>query len=239
MDKGDCRPDNTVKCWCNQCRRDTVHFVLKEHAVRVKGMLVHGREMDRHEHYMVVECRGCEEIHFLKVRIGSEDIIWTIEYEHPFDCPLVQSNFPPRNIARKAPDWIQYLQCDLRDLMTQTYMVLHIGADRLVAMGARAVLERVMIEKCGDQGTFGENITEFVKQGFLAPSNREAVMAALDVGSAAVHRAYKPDLQAVVDVFEIVESVVHSVYIIPMSAARRIKNTPKRKTRAPSSAASS
>ena len=228
MDDHPGRPDDTVKCWCNRCGRDTLHFVRTEHATRVPGMLLHGQEMDRHEHHMVVECRGCEELHFLKVRIGSEDLIWTMAYEHPFDCPLVQSNFPPRNIARKIPDWIEHLQPDLRDLMKQTYMVLHIGADRLVSMGTRAVLEGVIIEKCGDQGTFSKNIGKFIDNGFLAPSNRDAVMAALDVGSAAIHRAYKPDLQAIVDVFEIVESVVHSVYIVPMSGARRNKHTPKR-----------
>ena len=222
------RPSNTVRCWCNRCRSDTLHRVEVEHGIKVPGLMVHGQEMNRNEYYMVVKCRGCEELHFLKVRIGSEDIIWTMGYEHPFDCPLLQTNYPPRNIARSPPEWIEHLEPDLRDLMAQTYKALHVGADRLVAMGTRAALESTIIAKCDDHGSFKNNVSKFVEQGYLAENNREAVMAALDVGSAAIHRTYKPDLDALVDVFEIVESVIHAVYIVPKSGTRRNQQTPKR-----------
>src|SRR3546814_8780096 len=39
---------------------------------------------------------------------------------HPFDCPLLQSNFPPRNIAREKPDWFEKLEPDLQDMLAQT-----------------------------------------------------------------------------------------------------------------------
>ena len=223
------RPDNTVKCWCNRCRSDTLHSVEAEHGIKVPGSMLHGQEMTRSEHYMVVKCQGCEELHFLKVRIGSEDVIWMLSYEHPFDCPLLQTNYPPRNIARSSPEWIEHLEPDLRDLLAQTYMALHIGADRLVVMGTRAALEMTIVSKCGDHGTFKEKVSKFIEDGYLAEKNREAVIAALDVGSAAIHRTYKPDIDAIVDVFEIVESVVHAVYIVPKSGTRRSKQTPKRK----------
>lgn len=223
------RPDNTVKCWCNKCRSDTLHSVEAEHAVKVPGMMVHDEEMNRAEHYMVVRCQGCGEIHFLKVRIGSEDMIWAMGYEHPFDCPLLQSSYPPRNIARRPPDWIEQLKPDLKDLMTQTYTALHTGADRLVAMGARAALERTIVDKCGDEGSFKNNVSKFSESGYLPQANCEAVMAALDVGSAAIHRGYKPDLEAIADVFETVESVIHSVYVVPNAGSRRSEGTPKRK----------
>jgi len=222
------RSENTVRCWCNKCRSDTLHSVEAEHSIEVPGMEIHGTEMYRQEFYMVVKCNGCAEIHFLKIRIGSEDGIWTMDYEHPFDCPLVQSNYPPRNIARQPPDWIGNLPPDLRELIGQTYLALHVGADRLVAMGTRAVLELVITDKCEDQGSFKANVSKFVEDGYLAEANKEAVMAALDVGSASIHRGYTPDLEAIADVFEIVESVIHTVYIVPESGSRRAENTPKR-----------
>src|SRR3546814_17356264 len=73
---------------------------------------------------------------------------------HPFDCPLLQSNFPPRNIAREKPDWFEKLEPDLQDMLAQTYNALHIGADRLVAMGTRAVLEMAIVKTCGDHRIF-------------------------------------------------------------------------------------
>ena len=191
------RADNTVKTWCNKCRSGTLHSVEAEHVINVPGMMVHDREMNRQEHYMVVSCQGCGEIHFLKVQIGSEDIIWVMDCEHPFDSPFLQSSYPPRNIARAEPDWIEQLDRDLKDLMKQTYTALHSGADRLVAMGTRAALESTIIDKCGDQGTFKKNVSKFKEEGYLPLANCEAVMAALDVGNAAIHRGYKPDLEAI------------------------------------------
>lgn len=224
------RPDNTVMCWCNKCHSDTLHDVVAEHVVKVPGMMLHGREMHREHFHMIVTCRGCKEVHFLIVKIGSEDMIWTMGYEHPFDCPLVQSNFPPRNIARTKPDWFEQLNPDLRDIMEQTYSALHIGADRLVAMGARAALDQVITEKCGDQGTFKANVDEFVDRGFMSANLKETVLEALDVGSAAIHRGYKPDLEAVSDVFGIVEAILHSTYILPAAGDRLKRTTPKRVT---------
>src|SRR3546814_18041560 len=90
-------------------------------------MMLHGREMHRHHHYMIVKCRGCREPHFLLVTIGSEDALWYLGSEHPFDCPLLQSNFPPRNIAREKPDWFVTLEPDLQDMLAQPYNALHIG----------------------------------------------------------------------------------------------------------------
>ena len=225
------RPENTVRCWCNSCRSDTLHSVEAEHGNKVPGMLIHGKEMNCSAHYMVVKCRGCEEIHFLKVTIGSEDLIWAMDYEHPFDCPTFQENYPPRNFARNPPEWIDKLESELRGLMKQTYMALHVGADRLVVMGTRAALERTIAGKCEDQGSFKENVLKFVEEGYLAQANSGAVMAALDVGSAAIHRGYRPDLEAIVDVFEIIESVIHTVYIVPESGIRRSETTPKRASR--------
>lgn len=222
------RPENTVKTWCNNCRSVTLHSVDAEHGVKVPGMMIHGQEMHRHEHYMVVTCQGCQEIHFLKVRMGSEDMVWLMGYEHPFDSPDLQSSYPPRNFIRAEPEWVAQLDPNLNDLMNQTYMALHVGADRLVAMGTRAALEYTIIDKCGDEGTFRKNVSQFKKEGYLPQANCDAVIAALDVGSAAIHRGYKPDLEAIVDVFEIVESVIHSVYIVPNAGARRSETTPRR-----------
>ena len=228
MTKSSDRPENTVRCWCNRCRQDTLHSVEAERAIKVPGLMIHGQETTRSEHYMVVKCQGCEELHFLKVRIGSEDVVWMLEFEHPFDCPLLQTNYPAPNVGRDSPEWIEHLEPGLRDLLAQTYMALHIGADRLVVMGARAALELAIIGKCEDQGSFKNNVSKFIQDGYLAERNREAVMDALDVGSAAIHRAYKPDLEAIVDVLEILESVIHAAYIVPESGARRNEQTPRR-----------
>src|SRR3546814_374900 len=191
-------------------------------------MMLHCREMHRHHHDMIVKCRGCRETHFLLVKIGSEDALWYLGYEHPFDCPLLQSNFPPRNIAREKPDWFEKLEPDLQDMLAQTYNALHIGADRLVAMGTRAVLEMAIVKTCGDHRSFKANVAEFVRQGFMNAKLKDTILEALDFGSAAIHRGYKPELEVISDVFGIVESLLYATFVAPAAGERLKQTTPRR-----------
>lgn len=221
--------DRNVKCFCNKCYSDTIHNVVANYVIETEGMILHGQDLRRTHDHMIVECRGCGEIHYLRVSIGLEDLIWTMGYDHPWDCSLLQTNYPPRNIARRKPDWLQQLDPETADILSQTYDALHIGADRLVTMGTRAVLEHVVVKHVGDQGSFEANVEEFVKQGYMPSKLKKTVLDTLDVGSAATHRGYKPELEVISTVFEIVESIVHSTCILPAIGKDLSKKTPKRK----------
>jgi hypothetical protein len=222
------RPDNTLRCWCNQCNGDTLHEIKAEYGIKVPGMMLHGREMHRNEYYYVVSCRGCGECHFLKIRIGAEDSIWTLGHERPFDSPLVQTNYPPRNIARRIPKWVGDLDDNLAALFHEAYGALSIGAVRLAAMGVRAILEHVAITVVGDQGSFKKNIQVLATAGHISTKSVDIVMSALEVGSAAIHRGYCPDLKDIRDVCAIVENVVEGVHIVPKSGERLKASTPPR-----------
>src|SRR3546814_323770 len=73
-------------------------------------------------------------------------------------------------------------------MLAQTYNALHIGADRLVAMGTRAVLEMAIVKTCGDHRSFKANVAEFVRQGFMNAKLKDTILEALDFGSAAIQR---------------------------------------------------
>jgi hypothetical protein len=62
-----------------------------------------------------------------------------------------------------------------------------------------------MILKVGDVATFDQKLDEFQKQGYISLIQRDAMRATLDVGDAALHRAFKPterDLKVALDVVE-------------------------------------
>ncbi|SDG21288.1 DUF4145 domain-containing protein [Thalassobaculum litoreum] len=222
------RPDDAVKCWCNRCRSDTYHHIAASHETVVSGTDPRGRDASRRLIYYVVECLGCKDIHFLKIDISPEDLIWCSNSEHPFDSPYVQENYPPRNIARRVPEWIDLIDVSLASMLRESYMALSIGAVRLAAMGGRAALEYIAIEKCEDMGSFKKNVNELVNAGFLAKNLESTILSALDVGSAAIHRGYTPGLESINDVFSIVENIVESVYLLPESGERLSFTTPKR-----------
>ena len=95
-------------------------------------------------------------------------------------------------------------------------------------MGARAVLDMVIVDKVGDLGSFGEKLKKLESQGFISQRNREILDAALDAGSAAAHRGYAPKLKDVHAVMDIVENLLQAIYVLDKVAVEIKKSTPAR-----------
>src|SRR5208283_4709294 len=102
------------------------------------------------------------------------------------------SYFPPR-ASRWVPSWRWTLPATIRELLTEVYTALQADSLSIAMMGARAIIEAAMVSKVGDQGTFPANLHAMEKGGFLSKTNREYLEAALDAGSASIHRAHRPD----------------------------------------------
>src|SRR3989442_1148256 len=78
---------------------------------------------------------------------------------------------------------------------------------RLPMMGARTLVDMMILEKIGDVGGFKEKLGELEKEGFISSRSREMLYAALEVGNAAVHRGHAATKSKVQDVMDIVESM--------------------------------
>ena len=85
-----------------------------------------------------------------------------------------------------------------------------------------------MVDKVGDDGTFNEKLKKLEALGVVSLNNRELLSAVLDASHAAAHRGHAPDADDVNAVMDIVENLLHSVYILPGMADRLRKNTPPR-----------
>jgi uncharacterized protein DUF4145 len=97
-------------------------------------------------------------------------------------------------------------------------------------VGARTLVDMVMVQKVGDVGTFSEKLRQLVKAGFLSAHNRDVLDAALDAGSAAAHRGHVPSASDVDAVMDIVENLLHAVYVLPDMARRLKRTTPPRRS---------
>lgn len=221
-----------VQCFCNTCHSITKHDINANYTVQTEGLVLHGRAMGRTLDHMIITCRGCGETSYLRVSIGPEDLVWTMGYDHPYDCPLLQIQYPPPRFLRRVPDWIDQLDPVGSELLKQSHDAINIGVDRLVVMGLRALLEWIMIENVGDHGSFKATVREFVRMGYLPTRSRKTVLDVLDVGSAAIHRGYKPPLEKLAKVFEIVENVVHTVCVVPKLGKDLTKGVPRPKRKA-------
>jgi hypothetical protein len=114
-------------------------------------------------------------------------------------------------------------------LLREVYNALHSGGLCLAVMGARTLVDMVIIEKVGDAGTFEAKLAELERQGFIGAKNREILAAALDAGNATAHRGHKFASKEVHQVMDIVENLLQAIYVLERAAQKLKTATPPRK----------
>jgi hypothetical protein len=205
--------------FCNRCHTDTLHDLLKEVSHRIEDDVVYeDGELDtvwEQTTNQMFECRGCKSVLLRRT--------WTISGH---DIKEVQY-FPPP-IARKKPNWFYALPLDLQSLLSEIYRSLDAENLALPMMGARAVLDRVIVDTIGDVGSFEQKLKKLEADRHISTKGREILDIALDAGSAATHRGYAPTVKIVQSVMDIVENLVHSTYVLESVAKEILNNTPQR-----------
>lgn len=93
-------------------------------------------------------------------------------------------------------------------------------------MGARTLLDMLMVQKVGDVGSFKQKLKKLQAGGFVSADNVEILDAALDAGNAAAHRGHAPNASDVNTVMDIVENLLQAVYVLPDMAQRLKETTP-------------
>jgi hypothetical protein len=205
---------------CNKCGGNRNHGVL--HAEKTSwddvDQGIYGGDA-----YETLKCLGCDAVILRHTSWFSEDDAPTVNY------------FPPA-IFRKQPDWFGELWLELRSedefvqtLLNEIYVALQNNLPSLAAMGVRSLLEKIMVSKTSDRGTFAANIAEFEKQGFVSRVQRERVEAILEVGHAAIHRDFTPTSAEVITLVDIAEHIVESVYLHGSRVEEVRKRIPPRK----------
>jgi hypothetical protein len=165
----------------------------------------------------VLQCCGCREVMLRRIYTFSEYDESNVRY------------FPPR-VSRHSPNWAQSLPEELKLLLDEIYRALDADNHRLPLMGARALLDMVMVDKVGDVGGFGQKLKELEKAGYVSSKNREILESALDAGHAAAHRGHATPTTVNI-VMDIVENMLQVVYVLHDAAAKLKKSTPPRPAR--------
>lgn len=194
----------STKARCNNCGGERNHEILY---TEEKSWSDDEYGISGSDNYETLKCMGCENIKLRHVSWFSEDNEPTINY------------FPPA-IFRQQPSWFKNLWTELpmdddfvEPMLKEIYVALQNNLPRLAAMGVRSLIETVMISKSGDHGTFSKNIAEFENAGYVSKIQRERVEAILEVGHAAIHRAFKPSKDDVLTLVDITEHIIETVYL--------------------------
>jgi hypothetical protein len=211
--------ETEIKAPCRACHRVTNHEILHKHRDEGAEYVENIGEVSWVNAYEMLGCRGCGTVTLRVTHWFSEDPGEEVRYYPPF-------------ISRTMPPWRNKLKSwPLRELMDEIYSALAADSRRLATMGARTIVDMVLVDKVGDVGTFGKKLEELEKAGFIARQGREYLEAALDAGNAAVHRGHNPTEEQLNHVMDIVENVLESVYVLGEAAAELRKTTPPKPPR--------
>ncbi|MCP1550690.1 MULTISPECIES: DUF4145 domain-containing protein [Methylorubrum] len=213
-----------VLAHCNKCRQKTKHDIVHRE-------MTEGREPDDEsghytwwtDTYDMLECRGCGEFHLRHISSFSE-----AEQSDIYE-------YPPR-ISRSKPEWLGKFpgpfwggETEIEQLLNEVYAAVHNGSLRLAAIGTRALLEHVMIDKVGDTGTIAGNIKAFLSAGFVAPADQNRFRDKLiEAGHAAMHRGYRPKAKDLNILLDLTEALIASIYVHPFFEGQLEAGIPKR-----------
>lgn len=209
-----------TRAHCNNCGGERNHGVL--HAERTSW------SDDEHaisggDKYETLKCLGCDNVILRHTSWFSED-----------DGPTI--SYFPHAIFRKQPEWFNDLWFELQTneqfvstLLQEIYIAVQSNLPRLATMGVRSLLEKIMILKTGDLGSFGENIKDFERQGYVSGKQRERLETILEVGHATIHRDYTPTSNDVITLIDISEHIIESVFLHESRVANLGSRVPQRK----------
>ena len=210
------RKATLTKSHCNRCARETNHHVLRTRDFSESFEVEGYGDTYQSDRYELLECAGCENISMRRIQY--------VELTDDTDVTI----YPPP-VARRRPHWLSSLPNKQRLLMDQIYTALDANSRALAVMGARAVVDMVLVAQVGDTGGFGEKLKAAEAQGVISKKNREVLTAALDAGNAAAHRGHQPSPTDVSAVMDIVENLLQAVYQLDSLAERLKQTTPRRK----------
>jgi hypothetical protein len=206
-----------TKAPCRNCHRETKHEVIATRVTLTEREAEGYGTLSWEDTFEMLECCGCEAVMLRRSNVFSEE---------PEEVKV--SYYPPM-VSRRRPTWQRQLRHNLSELMTEIYSALDADNRRLALMGARTVVDIVLVDKLGDKGTFAEKLEALERQGLVGPRNREFLTAALEAGNAAAHRGFKPSTEDLGHVMDIVENVLQAVYLLEKGATRLKTVTPSRR----------
>jgi hypothetical protein len=165
--------------------------------------------------WAMVECCGCEQI-------SLRQFLW-------LSGEVISASYYPPPIFRNQPNWLEDLSPVVQPLLREIYLALQAGTFRLAMMGTRAILDLFIVDKTGDAGTFSEKLNDLERKGFVGRQDRQVLEVALEAGHASSHRGYRPDVDQINQVIDIVENLLQRDLLASSSSSLKKAIPPRLK----------
>ena len=205
-----------IKGHCPSCGSGCKAYVRGEHAV-------HSTDPDdgisARDVGMVLECCGCERIYFRRD-------FWLSEWEG------VETSYWPAPVRRQRPTWLEKIEASERDLgmlLDEMYAALDNNLRVLAAIAVRTVFDRASQRRGVDPAArFGKKLDSLRADGWISVRERETLGVLVDAGSAAAHRGWRPTVDEVSTMVEVVETFLHRSFVVGDGIAKLRASVPAR-----------
>jgi hypothetical protein len=172
----------------------------------------------RHD-WRIMQCCGCEYT-FIQT-IYSND--WDTTRDRDGDeVPVRSVKYWPALAKRKRPGWIGEFGLEvpdaakLDDALLEMYGALENDLPILAAIGIRTSFD-VASELLGVEPTktFQQKLTELVEKHHIGNSERSRLEILVNAGNASAHRGWKPSVQNLNIMVDILEHFIHDAFVAP------------------------
>lgn len=222
-----------IRGHCPNCGSRRKAYVRAKHVVH----LDEGDGTSASDTGMILECCGCERVYFRRDYWFSE---WDEIVDHPVsgDSMMrhgIQTEYWPSAIARQRPKWLDALRNrdkSLGLLLDEMYSALDADLRVLAAIGARTAFDRASeILGVDPSISFQEKLNSLGANGKISIDEEKTLETLVNAGSAAAHRAWRPQPDELNTMVEVVESFLHRSFIVGDGIAKLKASVPEKPRR--------
>ena len=169
---------------------------------------------------IILECCGCERIYFRRDYWFSG---WETIGDHPITGEPrleggVETVYWPAAVSRQRPNWLEKIgaaERDLGKLLEEMYAALDNDLRVLSAIAARTVFDRASkLLRVDPAMGFKEKLDRLGATGRISPDEKEILQVLVDAGSAAAHQGWRPNVDELSTMIEVVESFLHRSLVL-------------------------
>lgn len=201
-----------IKGHCPKCGRDRKAHIRGKHVVTWCGEDGTASK----DTGMILECCGCETVYFRRD-------FWFSEWETLTDDPMtgqprmeggVEISYWPAPVRRNRPTWLEKIDRDLGKLLNEMYSALDSDLCVLAAIAARTVFDRAsQLLGVDARDSFKRKLHRLSADGRISDDEEDILQVLVDAGSAAAHRGWRPTVDELSTMIDVVESFLHRSFI--------------------------
>lgn len=201
---------------CGECDRETRHKVLARtgsHWGEANGLV------DIWRFYKIVQCQGCMTTSFSEEYQCSEEMDYDPDTGEPY-LPTTRKIYPSRIAGRPIMRQAHLLPHGVFKIYEEARGALCAKLNIMAGFGIRAIVEAVCKEKDMKGNNLERKIDSLAEAGHITKAGAAILHSLRFMGNAAVHEMKEHGLAELNTAFDVIEYLLHGVYVLPQQATQ-------------------